>query len=69
MSRNRELNELIQQAGLAVEDLAALIEVSPMDIQAWVNGECPIPASLFTFLRTYLDLKSISEGVSCPLPR
>ena len=69
MSRAQQLNELIRQTDLSVDELATLLDVSPSEVRRWIDDATPAPDSLFTFLRSYLELKSISQGVSCPLPR
>ena len=69
MMRTAQLHDLVGRSGLSVEKLAALIDVPPVEVEAWIAGTAPAPESLITFLLTYLELKSISDGVSCPLPR
>lgn len=69
MSRNQELNELIHRADLTTEELSELLDLPLEEIQTWLRGAATPPASIFSFLRTYVELKSISQGVSCPLPR
>ncbi|GAB6040327.1 hypothetical protein [Endothiovibrio diazotrophicus] len=69
MNRSEQLDDLMRQAGLSVPRLAALIDVPESEVDGWLAGGERIPDSLFSFLHTYLELKSISRDVSCPLYR
>ena len=69
MSRNQELNALIHRADLTTEELAELLDLPLEEIERWIRGGATPPDSIFHFLDSYVELKSISDGVSCPLPR
>ena len=69
MGRNQELNELIHRADLTTEELSELLDLSLDEVERWLRGPDTPPDSIFHFLNSYVELKSISDGISCPLPR
>ena len=65
----QELRLLMGEAGLSAATLAELVEASSEEVAAWIDGSRQAPPGLRRFLTNYIELKILSAGVECPLPR